>query len=153
MALLSVYPLALAQEPTAIPVEVTAEPGGGLIDQIPPEVVTAVIDNALATKDVMIAVLIVSLVAVAFVAFGLLYRSAPPLLQGILGDLAMFGMGVIVDEVERRRDEAVKTPATWDDATLNALLTWLQDRKGGLDDLLNTPTPPQEPQEPQEPQG
>lgn len=140
--LLIVAPV-FAQDATAIPLpEVTAEPGG-IIDRIPPEVVTAIVDNAVAARDVLIAILILALVAVVFVAMPLLYRGASPFVQQVLGGLVEFGMVELVRLVEAKKDEAATNDIDWDDPIWQAILEEFKRRQASIGDTLN---PPQEPQ-------
>jgi hypothetical protein len=131
----------LAQDATLAP-EVTAEPSGGIIDSIPPEVVTAIVDNAVAARDVLIFVLILALVAVVFVAMPLLYRSASPFVQQVLGGLVEFGMVELVRLAENKRDEAAENEIDWDDPIWTAILAEFKRRQASIGDTLN---PPQEP--------
>ena len=143
MLLLFICLPVMAQDATAIPLpEVTAEPGGGIIDSIPPEVVTAIVDNAVAARDVLIFVLILALVAVVFVAMPLLYRSASPFVQQVLGGLVEFGMVELVRLVENKRDEAAENEIDWDDPLWQAILDEFKRRQASIGDTLN---PPQEP--------
>lgn len=139
--LLIVVPV-MAQDATAIPLpEVTAEPGG-IIDRIPPEVVTAIVDNAVAARDVLIGILILALVAVVFVAMPLLYRGASPFVQQVLGGLVEFGMVELVRLVEAKKDEAATNDIDWDDPIWQAIFEEFKRRQAAIGDTLN---PPQEP--------
>lgn len=132
----------MAQDATAIPLpEVTAEPGG-IIDRIPPEVVTAIVDNAVAARDVLIAILILALVAVILVAMPLLYRGASPFVQQVLGGLVEFGMVELVRLVEAKKDEAATNDIDWDDPIWTAIFEEFKRRQASIGDTLN---PPQEP--------
>lgn len=140
MLLLFICLPVMAQDATLAP-EVTAEPGG-IIDRIPPEVVTAIVDNAVAARDVLIGILILALVAVVFVAMPLLYRGASPFVQQVLGGLVEFGMVELVRLVEAKKDEAATNDIDWDDPIWTAILEEFKRRQASIADTLN---PPQEP--------
>lgn len=118
----------------------TADPTS-ILDQIPPELVESIITNATVTRDVIIGVLLVALIAVVMVAMPLLYRGASPFVQRLMAESHKEAMTFLVGIIGQKRDEAALNNVDWDDPIWDWLYTVSKEQR----DKAGTPDAPDAP--------
>lgn len=106
---------------------------GSILDQIPPEVVEAIVTNATASRDLIIVILLVALLGVVLIVMPLLYRSASPFMQRLMAEGYKELLTRFIDYVGKQRDEAANNDVMWDDPVWDWLYNWSKDQQGKAD--------------------